>query len=223
MLYSATVSSLNSVAFPTESTGVRHVPSDLYEPSDELRKLGLPVLDWSSPASNVKWKPGSDEGATVVRIFDTFYPPKFTRIMSALWLTIPHVYTACIINSHVCSQALVRSWPSSTSDHRCASPARVYYDLFPFHPRGFTRIPLQSLPRILPPYLSSLGIPQARILTVHQARRLGVSRKPTRGLPQPRLRSLGVFGCQQWCEGFGPGQAQGRSRSTWLRSCGSSH
>lgn len=36
----------------------RRMPSQLYEPTDTLRSLGLPLLDWG----NAKWKPTSEEG-----------------------------------------------------------------------------------------------------------------------------------------------------------------
>lgn len=54
-------------AFPLETadnkdgskpTTVRRKPSELYEPVDAMRGLGLPLLDWGEG----KWKPGSDEG-----------------------------------------------------------------------------------------------------------------------------------------------------------------
>lgn len=40
---------------------VRYRASQLYEPSDALRQLGLPILDWSSQASSRPWRSGSDE------------------------------------------------------------------------------------------------------------------------------------------------------------------
>jgi hypothetical protein len=40
-----------------EKRGV-HRPKDLYIPQEELRALGLPILDWGQG----KWKPSSDEG-----------------------------------------------------------------------------------------------------------------------------------------------------------------
>lgn len=39
---------------------VRYRASELYEPTDVLRELGLPVLDWSEP--HTKWRTHSDEG-----------------------------------------------------------------------------------------------------------------------------------------------------------------
>jgi hypothetical protein len=35
---------------------------DLYEPSDAMRELGLPILDWGD---NPKWRYNSDEGMTI--------------------------------------------------------------------------------------------------------------------------------------------------------------
>lgn len=52
-------------AFPQERQGsseaapTRTIPSRLYEPTDALRALGLPLLDWSGPH---KWRSNSDEG-----------------------------------------------------------------------------------------------------------------------------------------------------------------
>ena len=37
---------------------VRRKPSELYEPVEAMRELGLPVLDWGEG----KWKSGSEEG-----------------------------------------------------------------------------------------------------------------------------------------------------------------
>lgn len=37
---------------------VRRKPHELYEPTDAMRELGLPVLEWDEH----KWKPSSDEG-----------------------------------------------------------------------------------------------------------------------------------------------------------------
>ena len=39
---------------------VRYRASELYEPTDVLRELGLPVVDWSEP--HAKWRTHSDEG-----------------------------------------------------------------------------------------------------------------------------------------------------------------
>jgi hypothetical protein len=47
-----------AIAFAVETTGQRLAPSEIYEPSEELRQLGLPILDWIG----TKWKPGSNEG-----------------------------------------------------------------------------------------------------------------------------------------------------------------
>ncbi len=39
--------------------GKRWKLKDLYEPTDAMRRLGLPVLEWTDVT---RWKPGSDEG-----------------------------------------------------------------------------------------------------------------------------------------------------------------
>ena len=58
-----------TAAFPKESKASggapetqkisRFMASDLYEPTDTLRNLGLPILDWGSRS---KWRSSSDEG-----------------------------------------------------------------------------------------------------------------------------------------------------------------
>ena len=44
---------------PQDSKIPRYKASDLYEPLDIFRGLGLPVIDWGSKS---KWKPSSDQG-----------------------------------------------------------------------------------------------------------------------------------------------------------------
>jgi hypothetical protein len=44
-----------------EPRTVRYRPSELYEPTEQLRELGLPVVDWTE--STAKWRAGSEEGA----------------------------------------------------------------------------------------------------------------------------------------------------------------
>ena len=41
---------------------VRYKAADLYEPTEPLRELGLPLVDWADSPS--KWRPGSEEGAS---------------------------------------------------------------------------------------------------------------------------------------------------------------
>lgn len=55
------------IAQPADSKGVvpkpktvRYRASELYEPTDVLRELGLPLVDWSEPQT--KWRAHSDEG-----------------------------------------------------------------------------------------------------------------------------------------------------------------
>lgn len=53
-----------TAAFPLESPSkeskvTRRKAADLYEPSDTLRDLGLPILDWGK---DNKWRPSSEEG-----------------------------------------------------------------------------------------------------------------------------------------------------------------
>lgn len=54
-----------TAAFPQEAGApgsgqtVRKKPSDLYEPINNLRELGLPILDWGAQH---KWRPNSEEG-----------------------------------------------------------------------------------------------------------------------------------------------------------------
>lgn len=58
-----------TAAFPKEQPSgrnseigkiVRHKASDLYEPLDIFRELGLPVIDWGS---KIKWRSSSEEGS----------------------------------------------------------------------------------------------------------------------------------------------------------------
>lgn len=46
-------------AFPAEGSKARFTPLQLYEPTEEHRRLKLNVLDWGT---TVKWRPTSDEG-----------------------------------------------------------------------------------------------------------------------------------------------------------------
>lgn len=46
---------------PKDAKVLRRKASDLYEPSDTLRDLGLPILDWGK---DNKWKPSSEDGAS---------------------------------------------------------------------------------------------------------------------------------------------------------------
>lgn len=50
-----------STNHPSTETGkiVRHKASDLYEPLDTFRELGLPVIDWGV---RTKWRSSSEEG-----------------------------------------------------------------------------------------------------------------------------------------------------------------
>jgi hypothetical protein len=43
----------------TKSVPKRYLARDLYEPTDTLRTLGLPILFWSE---QVKWRSNSEEG-----------------------------------------------------------------------------------------------------------------------------------------------------------------
>lgn len=43
----------------TEGRKTRYKASDLYEPSDVIRQLGLPVIDWGQ---HPKWRANSEEG-----------------------------------------------------------------------------------------------------------------------------------------------------------------
>lgn len=52
----------NTPAFPVEGLSTRQTPASLFEPTDELRKLKLPILDWGT----VKWRSNSDEGASLL-------------------------------------------------------------------------------------------------------------------------------------------------------------
>ena len=57
-------------AFPEETTAgsPKNVPklkaSDLYEPLDVFRDLGLPIIDWRSKDGTHKWRIGSEAGTT---------------------------------------------------------------------------------------------------------------------------------------------------------------
>ncbi|TCD69784.1 hypothetical protein EIP91_006320 [Steccherinum ochraceum] len=73
-----------TAAFPRESgeavdrTKVpRCKASDLYEPSDTFRQLGLPVLDWGGRS---KWRPSSDEAKLLFTIGLKRYPPLETVV-----------------------------------------------------------------------------------------------------------------------------------------------
>jgi len=44
--------------------------SELYEPLDAFRDLGLPIIDWRGKNGKRKWKPNTEEGTP-----DTVYPP----------------------------------------------------------------------------------------------------------------------------------------------------
>ncbi|KAG8883551.1 hypothetical protein FRB97_006398 [Tulasnella sp. 331] len=79
----------HTAAFPRESPedSSKHIdrrkPSALYEPTDALRDLGLPILDWGTQH---KWRPASEEGAekSCLLLLDTkidsfLDPAKFLR------------------------------------------------------------------------------------------------------------------------------------------------
>ena len=40
----------------------KHRASELYEPLDVFRKLGLPILDWQGKGGVAKWEPSSKQG-----------------------------------------------------------------------------------------------------------------------------------------------------------------
>lgn len=50
----------------SQDSGPKKVPkfkaSDLYEPLDVFRTLGLPIIDWRGKDNKHKWKPNSEEG-----------------------------------------------------------------------------------------------------------------------------------------------------------------
>lgn len=67
-------------AFPEEATAEqnqnedgtpRKVPkfraSDLYEPLDVFRNLGLPIIDWRGKDAKHKWRSNSEEGTRIRR------------------------------------------------------------------------------------------------------------------------------------------------------------
>lgn len=63
-------------AFPKEASSTadtgkvsRFKASDLYEPLDSFRALGLPLLDWGTKA---KWRNNSDEGQCLCPIWKTY-------------------------------------------------------------------------------------------------------------------------------------------------------
>ena len=70
-----------TAAFPDEETAEQHrqihsdgagkrVPgltaSELYEPLDAFRNLGLRVIDWRGKDGKLNWKPNSEEGTPLV-------------------------------------------------------------------------------------------------------------------------------------------------------------
>ena len=67
-------------AFPEEATAeqnqnedgtLKKVPkfkaSDLYEPLDVFRSLGLPIIDWRGKDAKHKWRSNSEEGTRIRR------------------------------------------------------------------------------------------------------------------------------------------------------------
>lgn len=50
----------------TDQGVTRYKASDLYEPSDVFRKLGLPIIAWGE---DVKWKSNSEEGMNCVFVY----------------------------------------------------------------------------------------------------------------------------------------------------------
>lgn len=78
-----------TAAFPKEPTPCqatteaskisRHKASDLYEPLDSFRELGLPVIDWGT---KTKWRSSSEEGVYLSYLHrrtrsDTILQPSF--------------------------------------------------------------------------------------------------------------------------------------------------
>lgn len=62
----------------------RYLAKDLYEPTDALRNLGLPILFWSE---QVKWRANSEEGKYGVRLFYFKYSvDKLAKFMFELGL-----------------------------------------------------------------------------------------------------------------------------------------
>jgi len=47
----------------TPKKGPKFKASDLYEPLDVFRTLGLPIIDWRGKDGKHKWKPNTEEGA----------------------------------------------------------------------------------------------------------------------------------------------------------------
>jgi len=81
-------------AFPEEQTAeqnrnedgaTKKVPkfkaSDLYEPLDVFRSLGLPIIDWRGKDGKHKWKPNTEEGTPGlvyrIRVLTLPFPAKF--------------------------------------------------------------------------------------------------------------------------------------------------
>src|ERR1700692_225715 len=52
-------------AFAKEGGKTRFRAVELYEPVDNLRQLGLPIIDWGT---NTKWKGASEEGEVYVKM-----------------------------------------------------------------------------------------------------------------------------------------------------------
>lgn len=53
----------NLPAFSKEGEyGTRFKISELYEPLDVYRSLGLPIIDWKGKDGKIKWNRGSKEG-----------------------------------------------------------------------------------------------------------------------------------------------------------------
>ncbi|KAG8892545.1 hypothetical protein FRB99_002633, partial [Tulasnella sp. 403] len=72
----------HSAAFPQEGEGEgcvqRREPSELYEPTETMRELGLPLLDWGKEP---KWRSNSDEAKLLFELGLRKFPP-ITKILA---------------------------------------------------------------------------------------------------------------------------------------------
>jgi hypothetical protein len=71
--------------------------SDLYEPLDVLRSLGLPIIDWRGKDGKLKWKHSSEEG------------------------TLKIIWPSILCTDNISSQVSVQSGFEAVSTNRCYS------------------------------------------------------------------------------------------------------
>jgi hypothetical protein len=161
-----------AIAFAVETTGQRLAPSEIYEPSEELRQLGLPILDWIG----TKWKPGSNEGEV-----DS---SSVTERLDAD-THLPRI-----------SAASLRARSTAPSDDRRPSSSRICLDVHFLSQIGGPFLSRHSLLRLLLSHLPSQRVSQAAFPPVYQAGWDGFAREPAGRLLKPRVCCSRLFGCE---------------------------